>query len=148
MKGLGGSHTDQTIITFLEEAAKNSDIISTGTVSVDEVSPVIHSISPLYMVTTIVNVVSPVVQSIPPLDMVITPRRKFGRTRLSYNELGPRNQSKIRRVVEKNMTHLQEQLVSSNTDKHFFKDIVINTINKKTIFLQIVTKTKLSISYF
>ena len=45
--------------------------------------------------------------------------------------MGPRNQSKIRRVVEKNMTHLQEQLVSSNTDKHFFKDIVIDTINKK-----------------
>ena len=80
------------------------------------------SISPSYKVTTSVNVVSPVVQSIPPLDMVI------GRTRLSYNELGPRNQSKIRRVVEKNITHLQEQLVSSNTDKHFFKDIVINTI--------------------
>ena len=29
------------------------------------------------------------------------------------------------------MTHLQEQLISSNTDKHFFKDIVIDTINKK-----------------
>ena len=66
-----------------------------------------------------------------PLDMVITPRHKFGRTRLSYNELGPRNQSKIRRVVETNMIHLQEQLVSSNADKHFFKDMIIDTINKK-----------------
>ena len=68
MKGLGGSHTDQTIIAFLEEAAKNSDIISTGTVSVNVVSPVIQSISPLYMVTTSVNVVSPVVKFIPPLE--------------------------------------------------------------------------------